>query len=99
MSEKYIRVSDIGKVSCPYHDYGVPFFTAEEIAKSIGAEPRENGHWITKALSAEQSIDDLPRLISKCSVCGKKLQFVTLATQMPYKFCPNCGSRMDEVEE
>lgn len=40
MSEKYIRVSDIPKVSSPSHDYGVPQFTAEEIAKSIGAEPK-----------------------------------------------------------
>lgn len=69
-----------------------------EILKAINTEPISHGHWITKALSAEQSIDDLPRLISKCSVCGKKLQFVTLATQMPYKYCPNCGARMDGEE-
>lgn len=40
MSEKYIRVSDIKYVCCPYHDYGVPQFTAEEIAKSLLGKAR-----------------------------------------------------------
>lgn len=89
---------DICKDRCPIVEFeGVRLF--DDDMPTIEAEPIKHGHWITKALSAEQSIDDLPRLISKCSVCGKKLQFVTLATQMPYKFCPNCGSRMDEVKE
>ncbi len=57
-------------------------------------DPIKHGHWENKFISEEMSIDDVPWLISRCSVCKKKLQFATRVTAVPYDYCPNCGAKM-----
>ena len=40
------------------------------------------------------------RKVGKCSVCGQLTPDFRLITEEPnWNYCPNCGAKMDEVEE
>lgn len=56
-----------------------------EEAPTVEAVPVVHGHW--------QNIGDLRD--AQCSVCGKWLDVLQGSADMNY--CPNCGSKMDEV--
>ena len=47
------------------------------------AEPVRHGHWETYLTEG---------LRWKCSECGSRFE-------TPYHYCPNCGAKMDEVED
>ena len=55
-----------------------------QIRTDIEAEPIKHGEWI---------IDKSGSLM--CSKCGTLLD----DEQKPSRYCPNCGAKMDEVEE
>lgn len=50
-------------------------------APTVDAEPVRHGHWIAEISDEEEY---------KCSECGD-IEYYTC------KYCPNCGSKMDEV--
>ena len=55
-------------------------------APTIEAEPVRHGYW--------ENANGRPKTyIRKCSVCGKEAYFCGRGCS--YKFCPNCGSKMD----
>lgn len=59
------------------------------IAKEMEAEPVKHGRWIDKE-DPYGFFDHIP----VCSECG-----CTTKMREKYRYCPNCGSKMDEVEE
>lgn len=53
---------------------------------TIEAEPVRHGYW--------ENANGRPKTyIRKCSVCGKEAYFCGRGCS--YKFCPNCGCKMD----
>lgn len=60
-----------------------------EEAPTIEAEPVRHGYW--------ENANGRPKTyIRKCSVCGKEAYFCGRGCS--YKFCPNCGAKMDKGE-
>ena len=58
-------------------------------APTIEAEPVRHGYW--------KNANGRPKTyIRKCSVCGKEAYFCGRGCS--YKFCPNCGCKMDKGE-
>lgn len=56
---------------------------------TIEAEPVRHGYW--------ENANGRPKTyIRKCSVCGKEAYFCGRGCS--YKFCPNCGAKMDKGE-
>lgn len=56
---------------------------------TIEADPVRNGYW--------ENANGRPKTyIRKCSVCGKEAYFCGRGCS--YKFCPNCGCKMDKGE-
>ena len=56
------------------------------------AQPVRHGHWIDEGLYN----DDFPYHAWKCSECGEYM----IEIDVPwYKFCPECGAKMDGGEE
>ena len=72
-------------------DYHMKGYVLDQIitdiknAPTVEAVPVVHGHW--------QNIGDLRD--AQCSVCGKWLDVLQGSADMNY--CPNCGSKMDEV--
>lgn len=66
-------------------------------APTIEAEPIKHGHWVLVSNSE-------PYNEYVCSVCGTKALGFIGGSEMWYclfkpHFCPNCGAKMDGVEE
>lgn len=61
-------------------------------ARTVDVEPIRHGHWI-KVETPHTSPYELN--IYKCSECDAHL----FAVVDGYRYCPNCGALMDEVEE
>lgn len=70
--------------------WNVPDFVYESIknAPTIDDEPVKYGMWIGKPM-----IGGYSRI--RCSVCDN----VFLENKEKWNYCPNCGARMDGVEE
>lgn len=51
------------------------------------AVPVKHGHWIGKPLAGYSTV--------KCSACGSAF----VENNGKWKYCPDCGSKMDEVEK
>ena len=59
----------------------------ENQTPTIEAEPVQHGYW--------ENANSRPKTyIRKCSVCGKEAYFCGRGCS--YKFCPNCGAKMDK---
>ena len=59
-------------------------------APTIEAEPVRHGYW--------ENANGRPKTyIRKCSVCGKEAYFCGRGCS--YKYCPNCGAKMDGGED
>ena len=59
-------------------------------APTIEAEPVRHGYW--------ENANGRPKTyIRKCSVCGKEAYFCGRGCS--YKFCPNCGSKMESESD
>ena len=70
-------------------NYGMAL--VEEIVKNaptIDAKPIQYGHWEYNPKDAFEVMFELP----KCSVCGHE-------SSDALKYCPNCGAKIEEVEE
>ena len=67
----------------------IHYYDGEEVIKNaptIEAEPVRHGYW--------ENANGRPKTyIRKCSVCGKEAYFCGRGCS--YKFCPNCGAKMD----
>ena len=62
------------------------------LMKARNNEGRKHGHW--------QLLDECSNAGVYCSVCGKKVYKTDYANQkIKSKYCPNCGSIMDEEFE
>lgn len=61
-----------------------------EDAPTIEAEPRKHGRWINIKVSTTGESS------AECSECGAIVHTTFTST---VNYCPNCGARMDEVEE
>ena len=57
------------------------------------AEPIKHGHWIEREEWFE--FEPKPRKTVGCSECGHSMY----SKHDTLNYCPNCGARMDEVEE
>lgn len=55
---------------------------------TVDAEPVRHGHWIFNPKDAIEMMFTLP----KCSECGAE-------SSDGGNYCPNCGAKMDEVED
>lgn len=58
---------------------------------TVEAEPVRHGHWIDEGLYN----DDSPYHAWRCSECG---EYVIEIGVPWYKFCPDCGAKMDGAE-
>lgn len=58
---------------------------------TVEAEPTKHGRW--KVLHGVLAGDDIYGDMGECSNCGLHLR------NYEWNYCPNCGARMDEVEE
>lgn len=65
----------------------VPIFRMKQWFEHIGAEPVRYGKWIVEAEDWRHQIEWF-----KCSCCG-------FPTSTTYKYCPNCGAKMEGVEK
>lgn len=56
----------------------------------LKAEEVKHGHWINKGFEP-----------TRCSVCGITVDAINGIPWAikSFKYCPNCGAKMDEVEE
>ena len=86
-----------------YHPYSksnnIPINELYAILKqmpAIDTDPIRHGHWekieISKAYDCQNTVP-----IYKCSFCHTP--FVNVDLKDRYHDCPNCGAKMDEVEE
>lgn len=67
----------------------------DELDIKVVAEPVKHGHW----LAVKGWDEDLGELDSaECSVCHETQESEYWA-KTHYKYCPNCGAKMDEAEE
>lgn len=57
------------------------------------AEPIRHGHWIPV------NPDVYGAEYFECSVCGIYSRDGLFRKELDYEYCPNCGAKMDEVEE
>lgn len=54
--------------------------------------------WDVKYIPKDESYDDEPHLILRCSKCKGKIDFNDYFFPLPSE-CPFCGVKMDEVED
>ena len=87
-----------------HNDETMPSYFKFDIAKIIGtllmdAQEVKHGHW---------SLNPHNRAWDVCSACGigtKRREYginpdgTEYVTEDSYRYCPNCGARMDEVED
>ena len=68
----------------------------EDIEKAPSVTPQKPkiGHWINKS---QRSGCGILFIASECTCCGKKTPFN--CDEFLYRYCPNCGADMREVEE
>ena len=64
------------------------YIDAEDInnAPTVDAVPVKHGHWIGKPLAGYSTV--------KCSACGSAF----VENNGKWKYCPDCGAKMDEVK-
>lgn len=87
--ESYFRVSDLWKLCDDSRDWGVPTFTADEL--------REHGHWSPNPYNKEWDVCSACRIGTKIREYGLNPDGNEYVTEYTYKYCPNCGAKMDEV--
>lgn len=76
-------------------EYIVNFgLTIEDIERipAVDAEPRKHGKWI------DMQYPLAGHTFISCSECGERLD-IDSSYKSIINYCPNCGSKMDEVEE
>ena len=68
-------------------------------APTIDAVPVKHGQWTEQHVdyASDCAIDEIQEL--KCSVCGLYHTTPYMYNITHYKFCPNCGAKMDLEDE
>ena len=56
---------------------------------TVDAEPVRHGRWVKHVM-------DIPEHPSRCSKCGWGDHHIRRQTVQEFRFCPNCGAKMDE---
>lgn len=86
---KFIDAYKLLEVIAEQERWNVPDFVYESIknAPIIEAEPTRHGEWIGKAEDWRHQVEWF-----ECSLCD-------FPTSTAYKYCPNCGARMDAENE
>lgn len=70
----------------------ISFLENKGLLKNLSDESRKHGHW--------KLLDECTNEGVYCSVCSKKVYKTDYANQkIKSKYCPNCGSIMDEELE
>ena len=85
--EKYFRVSDLRKLCDDSRDWGVPTFTADDL--------RGHGHWSPNPHNREWDVCSACRIGAKRREYGLNPDGNEYVTEYTYKYCPNCGAKMD----
>ena len=87
-----------------HHHWDCPMLINLEILPSTEADvaPVKHGRWVftdVKHVVTSLLEGDVPQTLT-CSLCGFKHKFVDeYGYSCVWHYCPNCGARMDEVEE
>lgn len=87
----YIDREELLKEIKAYRRNGYSSYSNDLILDIINSQPvieQKHGHW-------KQFKDYANFGYSCCSCCGKKYSL----PQLTYKYCPECGAKMDEVTE
>lgn len=84
----------LNKEKIPY-DSDVNYF----IMHAPTVDPIKHGHWDNKQIGEDISPFDVPYTIARCSVCRGKVFVLGEDYFVNYPYCPNCGAKMDEVED
>lgn len=66
---------------------------AEEEAKMQEEQAEASGRWEERKVADGNNIEEWQS--ARCSVCGKYHTTPYLYTFYDYKYCPNCGARME----
>lgn len=77
----------------------IPVITKEEIDRlpTVEAEPVRHGHWIEHPFSAVfEKVHSKDQIV--CSCCEEAFNAFFNETER-FKYCPNCGAKMDERKE
>lgn len=83
---KWRVIYEIGEAPCRACDVDDLKMELDE-APTIEAEPIRHGKWMDEAEDWRHQIEWF-----KCSLCD-------FPTSTAYQYCPNCGARMDEVND
>lgn len=82
-----------------YYDDGIDTAISEAATfPTIEAEPVKHGHWVDDGLYADNHLFHVWR----CSKCDKNMMVKDSSQEAGapwFKYCPNCGAKMDEVNE
>lgn len=84
------------KVSFTYADGIRTGYADVGLCPTIEAEPVKHGRWITVSDGYGNGV--AMASICECSLC-KDTIWVYKNDERKWKYCPNCGAKMDEVEE
>lgn len=92
-----MRLIDANELTELVHwDYGKPPFSRKKVlnmidmARTIDAVPVRHGKWIHEVRYTIDSLHSYQQY--RCSECG--MTYITNT-----KYCPDCGARMDDVED
>lgn len=72
-------------MDCPFNKDGCAVEKLILESAVVDAEPIRHGKWIGKPIGGYSDV--------KCNACGN----VFLENNGKWKYCPNCGAKMDEV--
>ena len=85
--EKILSHKFLPIVKNAVREVGNDMIFAIDAQPTIDAVPVRHGYWKGKPLAGYSAV--------KCSVCGSAF----MENSGKWKYCPDCGSRMDEVTE
>ena len=78
----------------PLEDYRSMEQTVYKLIQAIAeAEPIKHGRWLYR--EEHFAFEKEPRITAGCSECGHSM----FTKHDTLNYCPNCGAKMDEVEE
>lgn len=94
---KELIANNVYPVQDAFNDRDYGMFWTGGIEKAIDnaptVDPVKHGHWV------EQDHEDWKWSKEyRCSECGQ-YRLVTNPVGREWKYCPNCGAKMDEVED
>lgn len=89
---KYRVIYEVGDVPCRACGVG-DMLDELDNAPTIDVEPVKHGHWV----EVQRIHETDHTAICECSLCGDTVWVYD--GQRAWNYCPNCGAKMDEVED